>query len=220
VEYRPQGLRRAFPQDRAGLSDGAGAHPQAVHLCRGRLGRRRLSVEDARRRRGVLFGGVARRHPRALRHGSADQVFPHRLRDRQLGRGGAAPGRGVAKGFGSLPYSNWLWLTPGCATMSLCPGDGYVAVLGTGPYWKGVGASSRSRPFVFRSDQNAAGIGWLSQLTFCRSCATVRIPATNEAIAGWASTNCIAAAGSGTSCARQIASILLTRSMIPAGAGP
>jgi hypothetical protein len=28
----------------------------------------------------------------------------------------------------------------------------------------GVGASSRSRPFVFRSDQNAAGIGWLSQL--------------------------------------------------------
>src|SRR5215510_7546379 len=113
-------LRRAFPQDRAGLSDGAGAHPQAVHLCRGRLGRRRLSVEDARRRRGVLFRGVARRHPRALRHGSADQVFPHRLRDRQLGRGGAAPRRGVAKGFGSLPYPNWLWLTPGCATMSLC----------------------------------------------------------------------------------------------------
>src|SRR5262249_41369604 len=74
-----------------------------------------------RRRRGVLFGAVARRHPRALRHGSADQVFPHRLRDRQLGRGGAAPRRGVAKGFGSLPCSNWLWLTPGCATMNLCP---------------------------------------------------------------------------------------------------
>jgi hypothetical protein len=44
-----------------------------------------------------------------LRHGSADQVFPHRLRDRQLGRGGAAPRRGVAKGFGSLQCSNWLW---------------------------------------------------------------------------------------------------------------
>ena len=28
IEYRPQGLRRAFPQDRAGLSDGAGAHSQ------------------------------------------------------------------------------------------------------------------------------------------------------------------------------------------------
>src|SRR5262249_3965425 len=53
-------------------------------------------------------GGVAHRNPRALRHGSADQVFPHRLRDRQLGRGGAAPRRGVAKGYGSLPCSNWL----------------------------------------------------------------------------------------------------------------
>ena len=43
-----------------------GAHPQAVHLCRGQLGRRRVSVEDARRRGGVLFGSVARRHPRGF----------------------------------------------------------------------------------------------------------------------------------------------------------
>jgi hypothetical protein len=93
-------------------------------LCRGRLGRWRLSVEDARRRRGVLFGAVARRHPRALRHGPADQVFPHRLRDRQLGRRGAAPRPGVAHSFGSVPGSNWLPLTPGCAIMSLFPTDG------------------------------------------------------------------------------------------------
>src|SRR5438477_12670097 len=32
VQYRSQGLRRAFPQDRARLSDSAGAHPQAVHF--------------------------------------------------------------------------------------------------------------------------------------------------------------------------------------------
>ena len=49
-----------------------------------------------------LFGAVARWHSRVLRHGSADQVFPHCLRDRQLGRGGAASGAcRVAQGFGS-----------------------------------------------------------------------------------------------------------------------
>ena len=47
-----------------------------------------------------LFGAVARWYPRALRQGPADQVFPHCLRGRQLGRGGAVSGaRRVAQGF-------------------------------------------------------------------------------------------------------------------------
>jgi hypothetical protein len=55
TQHRPGRLRRAFPQHRARLSRGARADPQTVHLCRGRLGRRRLSLEQPRRRRGLLL---------------------------------------------------------------------------------------------------------------------------------------------------------------------
>src|SRR6266567_6131255 len=41
-----------------------------------------LSLGEPRRRRRVLHRPLDRGHPRALRHGSADQVFPHRLRHR------------------------------------------------------------------------------------------------------------------------------------------
>ena len=57
------------------------------------------------------------------------------------------------------------------------------------PIYPGVGASSRSSPPDLRSDQNSAGIGWENQPRFLFSWSTVRVPAMNDGIAGWATTN-------------------------------
>ena len=63
---------------------------------------------------------------------------------------------------------------------------------------QGVGASSRKRPFAFRSAQNCEGIGWLNHSRFFFNWSTVLVPAMKLGIAGWATTNCSAAAGRGT----------------------
>jgi hypothetical protein len=53
-------------------------------------GWRRLPVADASGGRGVLRRAVAGRHPRALRHGPADQVLRDGVHHRQCERGGPA----------------------------------------------------------------------------------------------------------------------------------
>ena len=70
----------------------------------------------------------------------------------------------------------------------------------------GVGASSRSRPFT-SARPRIRGNRMLNQSRFCCSCSIVRVPAMKDGMAGWATTNCSAAAGSGTVCAAQTTSI-------------
>ena len=53
----------------------------------------------------------------------------------------------------------------------------------------GVGASSRSKPCRFKSDQKVDGIGLLNHARFCFSCSTVRVPAMKDGITGCATTN-------------------------------
>ena len=73
-----------------GFRDVPGLIRKQVHLRRGPLGRRRLPVADAGRGRGLLHRAVAERHPRALRHGPADEVFRDSVHHRQCDRGDPA----------------------------------------------------------------------------------------------------------------------------------
>ena len=66
---------RRITAHRTRLPGRTGPDPQAVHLRRGPLGRRRLPVADAGRGRGLLHRAVAERHPRALRHGPQIKYF-------------------------------------------------------------------------------------------------------------------------------------------------
>ena len=80
--HRSRRLRRAFSPDRARLPPGARADPQAVHLCRGWLGGRRLSMAESRGCRGLLLRSLAPRHRRALKgFDAADGILRRAIRD-------------------------------------------------------------------------------------------------------------------------------------------
>ena len=65
----------------------------------------------------------------------------------------------------------------------------------------GVGAAASSRPSLLRSLHKAAGIFRFRHARICLNSSAERGPGMTLATTGWASGNCRAAAGSGTSCA-------------------
>ena len=69
----------------------------------------------------------------------------------------------------------------------------------------GIGASARSSPAPTRSCQRAAGIAAEYHPTAWSTCAADAAPTSTHATAGWASGNCIAAAGSVTRWSRHTA---------------
>ena len=83
----------------------------------------------------------------------------------------------------------------------------------------GTGASLRNSCAVLRSVQKSGGIASSSSATFCRTSCAAIAPGMTLLTAGWARTNCSAAAGSVTPWRAHTLSILRTRSMIWGGAG-